>query len=141
MDPVRRLELVVLRPLWVLVAVSGAILAIKGHWAWAGAGVPCLVYLGIIGAKLHPLQGLADLAAGPLTSDAARAEAVSLSIGMKRVLASHACSRVAIFLGIAAGAISVGVLGIAWYWGLIIGFFGMSIAGGILKFVFVRPTR
>ena len=70
----KRFEVVVLRPLPVVFVVSAVVFLFKGMWWWLAGCAVGLLYLGIVGSKLHPLQSAASLAHGPTEGPAARME-------------------------------------------------------------------
>jgi len=142
-DPVRPFELAVLRPLQVLLLGVALVSLIRAEWLWLGGAVLALLYLGVVGSKLHPLQSARDLAEGPLESPRAKAEAAVLPDTMKFLLVGHACTRVGILVGVAAGASLLTFAHWRWYAASIAGAIVMTLAGGTLKAIFapVLPPR
>ena len=96
--PVRRFELLLLRPLWVAVLAVAIYLAISGMWIWIAACVAALMYIGLIGATLHPRQSAADLAQGPLEGPAGKAEAQTLTTSEQVELVGKASTRVGLLM-------------------------------------------
>ena len=86
--------------------VMAGIFLFQARWWWLGATVLGVLYLGAIGAKLHPLQSASDLAEGPLGGPAARAESEALPPEVKRLLVSRACTKVAIRVGLVTAAVA-----------------------------------
>jgi hypothetical protein len=135
-DRARSLELYVLRPLWIATLAVAALLAICGLWLWLIAPVVGLLYLGVIGSKLHPLQSAQELSQGPLEGPAARVEQAAPSADVGNLLVGHACTRVGILVGCAIGLAAWATLGWRWYAAAVLGFFAVAIVGGTLKVVF-----
>jgi len=140
-DQVRRFEVVVLRPLWVALLATAGLLAVGGHWLWLGGALLGVFYLGVIGSNLHPLQSAGDLATGPLTGPAALQEALLLPAQLQAPLVGHACTRVALLVGVASGAILFLALGLPWYIGLTGVLLGTPLAGAFLKLFFGEQDR
>src|SRR5258708_3947848 len=117
-DSVRQFEVVILRPLQLILLGVAVVTGFTRHWFWFGGFVLALLYLGTVGSKLHPLQTASDLASGPLTNPSALRESASLSPGVKIGLVGAACTRIGIFLGITAGFVFWFALGWRWYFAL-----------------------
>ncbi len=140
-DQVRQFEVVILRPLWVALLATAGLLALGGHWLWLGGALLGVFYLGVIGSNLHPLQSAGDLATGPLTGPAALQEALLLPAQLQAPLVGHACTRVALLVGVASGAILFLALGLPWYIGLTGVLLGTPLAGAFLKLFFGEQDR
>jgi hypothetical protein len=136
MQPIKRLERLVLRPLWIVVFVAAIWSTINARWWLLAASIGGFLYLGAIGAKVHAVQSASDLAAGPTTSPAAHRESEALTGQMQRAIISPACTHVGILCGIAAAIVASAVLGYPWWVAAIALFLIAAIAGGILKFAF-----
>lgn len=132
-DQPRRFESLVLRPLQILFLVSAGFFLVKGMWWWLAGCAVGVLYLGIVGSKLHPLQSASDLAQGPTEGSAARIESELLSPDMKRMLVGHACTRVGIMIGIAVGMILWGALAWHWYFALLVVWPIILLSGALLK--------
>lgn len=129
-------EKLVLRPLQLVMLLAGLAFLLSGKWWLLAACVAGIFYLGSIGAKLHPLQSVADLAQGPTGGPAARAEAAALPPAVKLRLVSHACTRVGLLLGIAAGVTAWAGFGLAWYVYVPVALITCIIMGAALKLAF-----
>jgi len=135
-DPVRRFEMAMLRPVQLLILGTGAVVLLRGLWWWLGGCVLGLVYLGIVGSKLHPLQTGSALAQGPLEGPAAVAESAALTPDDKRWLVGQACARMGILVGLALFVVLLGALGWRWYWAVPVACAGAIFSGALLKVVF-----
>jgi MFS family permease len=134
-DIAKRFEILILRPLHILFLVSAVFFLVKGMWWWLAGCAVGIIYLGIVGSKLHPFQSASDLAQGPIEGPAARIESELLPQEVKQMLVGHACTRVGILVGVAVGVISLSVFGWRWYFALLIGCIIMLISGSLLKLV------
>jgi hypothetical protein len=65
-DPAKHFEIVILRPLQIAFLVSAAVFLLKGMWLWLAGCAVAVLYLGIVGSKLHPFQSASDLSKGAL---------------------------------------------------------------------------
>jgi hypothetical protein len=139
MDPVRRFEITVLRPVWATFLLGGLISAVTGHWLWALLLAIGVLYAGTIGSRLHPRQSVVDLAIGPLAGSGALAEATALPAALKDVLVGHACTRVGILIGITLGLALPLVFDVRWYWGVGAALVSVVAVGALLKVAFTLP--
>jgi hypothetical protein len=135
-DISKRFEILILRPLDILFLVSAVFFLVKGMWWWFAGCVVGIIYLGIVGSKLHPFQSASDLAQGPIEGPAARIESELLPQKVKQMLVGHACTRVGILVGVTVGVISLAAFGWRWYFALLIGWIIMLISGALLKLAF-----
>jgi hypothetical protein len=135
-DVIRRFELAVLRPLQTVFVVLAIVCVFRGMWWWLGGCALGLLYLGVIGSKLHPLQSFSDLVRGPTEGPAAGKESEVLPPEIKRKLVDRACTSVAILLGLASGAVLWGVVGWSWYFAIPITWVAMLVTGGLMKLAF-----
>ena len=135
-DPVHTFERRVLRPSQLILLTLVLVAGIQAHWWWVGGSIFALLYLGTVGASLHPRQSAADLTRGPIESVAARAESASLSYEQKAALVGRACTRVAIPIAIYALAIANSALELPWYWSVGIAWVVLIAAGAALKLAF-----
>ena len=132
-DPIRRFELYFLRPVWGAIILFTAIAAFNSRWWWVGGGILALMYIGVIGAKLHPSLTAHELSQGPLTGSATVKELGALSDTEKRILVTQACNRVGHLAAVALAVYFLAVLGWRWYIGLPVAFFGSAFFAGILR--------
>ncbi len=139
-NQIRRFEMVILRPLQLVLLLAAVFTIFRGRWLWLGGSVLALFYLGIVGSKLRPLQSASELAQGPLEGPAARIEADALPSGMKQMLVGHACTRIGILIGFATGLILWTTLAWRWYFAVLIAWIAMMFAGTLLKVVFRTTT-
>jgi MFS family permease len=135
-DSIKRFEVIILRPLHILLIVSAIAFLFQGMWFWLVACVFGSFYLGIIGSSLHPLQSATDLSKGPLETPTARLESDLLPQEVKEMLVGQACTKVGLLLGAVLGALVWGFLGWHWYFALIIAFLVTLFAGAFLKITF-----
>jgi hypothetical protein len=135
-DQLRRFELVVLRPLQVAFVVLGLVCVFQGMWWSLGGCIIGVLYLGGVGARLHPLQSASELAQGPTQGPAARGESDSLPPEIVTALVGRACTSVGILLGLAAGAVVWGVVGWSWYFAIPIAWVAMLLTGALMKLAF-----
>lgn len=135
-NQIKRFEIIILRPLIIMFLVFAIAFFFKGMWWWLVGCVVSVFYLGIIGSKLHHLQSALDLAQGPIKSPAACTESDLLPLAVKQMLVGHACTKVGILVGFAAGAISWAALGWQWYFALLSAWFAMVLSGALLKLTF-----
>jgi hypothetical protein len=140
-DRAKQFEIGILRPLQIVFLASCVFFVIKGMCLWLFGCVLGVIYLGIIGSKLHPLQSATDLSKGPLESLGAQLESELLNFEIRRVIVGHACTRVGILLGISTGALFWGFLGLRWYFSILIALVVTGIIGGLLKFLFKTVTE
>lgn len=123
-EPVTRFERTVLMPLQAVLLVSTVALAGEGLWIWSVACLAGLLYAGMIGAQLHPLQGPAELARGPWSNPVAELERQILPPEMKCRLVARACKRVG---WLAGGAVALTALSSSGRrWPEILGFGALS---------------
>lgn len=135
-DQAKRFKIVILRPLWIIFIASMFVFLFKGMWWWLAGCVVSEIYLGVVGSKLHPFQSASDLAQGPIEGPAARIESEFLPPHVKQMLVGHACTKVAILLGIIAGMLSWAAFGLRWYFALIVMWFILILTGALLKLAF-----
>ena len=131
----RMFEIAILRPLQIGMVLLAGVFLFRALWWWVGACVLGLFYVGVVGAKLHPLQSAGQLAKGPLNGPMAEVEA-ALPSGVKQLLLGHACTRVAILLGVVAGVVAWATFDWRWYAALLVGWAAMLLVGVILKLAF-----
>jgi len=135
----RRFTVAVLRPLQIILLLSGAAFLFESMWWLLGVCILGVFYLGIVGARLHPLQSVTELAEGPLEGEAARIESKLLSPAAQRSLVGRACTQVGILVGLVAGAVAWLGLGWRWYLALIVALVVMLFVGALLKLAFKVP--
>jgi hypothetical protein len=135
-DQAKRFEIMILRPLQIIFIVSAVVCLFKGIWWWMAGCILGLLYLGIVGSKLHPLQSASDLAKGPTEGPVAQNESEILPPIFMQMLLGHACTRVGILLGILAGVVSWSNLGWRWYFAILFALFAMIFSGVLLKLMF-----
>jgi hypothetical protein len=138
-DQAKRFEIVILRPLQILFLVSAVVFLFNGMWLWFAGCVLGLIYLGIVGSKLHPLQSASDIAKGPLEGPSAFIESESLPPEVKQALVGHACTRVGILVALTIGMILWAALGWRWYFALLLVWVTILFTGALLKLAF-RPS-
>lgn len=124
LEPVTRFERTVLMPVEAVLVVSTVALLAEGFWVWSAACAAGLLYLGTIGARLHPLQGPSELARGPWSNPIAELERQVLPLEAKRFLIRQACRR----LGwLTSGAVGLLVLTSSnWSWMAVLGLAALS---------------
>jgi len=135
-DPAKHFEIVILRPLQIIFLVSAAVFLLKGMWVWLAGCAVAVLYLGIVGSKLHPFQSASDLSKGPLQGPAARIESELIPLEVKPILIGHACTRVGILLGFITGVVSWAALGWRWYFAFLVVWVIMLLTGALLKLAF-----
>lgn len=135
-DPVKKFEVLILKPMQLVLTAAAIFFIVKTMWLWLAACVLGLFYLGIIGSKLHPLQSAADLAKGPLTGPAADIESALLRMDEKRRLVGQACTRVGILVGVSAGILLIAILEWPWYMALVGGWGAIVVVGALLSIAF-----
>jgi hypothetical protein len=133
---VKRFEIIVLRPIQIILLALTVLGLIKQLWLLAIASAVGILYVGIIGSKLHPLQNARELMDGPIEGQAAKAEAAILPLETKRLLISHACTRVGLLLGSAAAIFSWHYFSFKWYISIFVGIICIFLLGALLKIVF-----
>jgi hypothetical protein len=104
----------ILAPLQALFVVCAVAFLAQGMWLWSASSVAGLIYLGTIGARLHPMQSARDLAAGPWCNPVALLEQRLFPAALQRQLLRQACGRVGILAGFTAGLITS--YGLHWGW-------------------------
>lgn len=132
----KRFEIVILRPLQIVFLISAVAFLFQCMWWWLGGCFLGLLYLGIVGSKLHPLQSATDLAKGPLDGPAAQIESELIPAEPKKMLVGHACTRVGILLGVTTGVVVSLAVGWSWYLALPIALVTMLSTGALLKMAF-----
>ena len=135
-DQSKGFEIMILRPLQLLSLVSAIVFLSRGMWLWFGGCVFGILYLGIVGSKLHPLQSASKLAQSPVKGPKAQIESDLLPPDAKQMLIGHACTRVGIMIGIIVGVVSWAVLGWRWYFAFAVVWFIMMLSGALLKLAF-----
>lgn len=133
---IKRFEVFILRPLWVIFFCFLILFVFKGMWLFVCGAIVSFLYIGVVGSKLHPHQTASDLAKGPLTSEAAVAESKNLSPEMKKTLVDRACTEIGILIGIASGFILWIIVGWHWYFAFIIAITVYPLIGTSLKLIF-----
>jgi hypothetical protein len=140
-DPIKRFELWFLRPLWGITIVTILAAAIDLRWWWVVGGVFSVMYLGVVGAKLHPSQSAAELAQDPLTSAAAIAESNPMARAEQAALVMRASYRVAHLLMAWSAACFIVVLGWRWYVAIPAACFAWSVIAAALILAFAERSR
>ena len=140
-DPVKRFELWFLRPLWGITIVTILAAAINLRWWWVVGGVLSVIYLGVIGAKLHPSQSAMELAQGPITSASAIADSNAMARAERAALLLRACYRVAHLLMAWSAACFMVVLGWRWYVAIPAACFAWSFVAAVLIMAFAERSR
>ena len=135
-DPARIFEIAVLRPIWAGIVLLAVFSGIRQSWWWAAGAVAALLYVGSVGAKLHPRQSAAELATGPLEGTAARRESSLLSPSEKLLFVGQASTRLAILVGLYAFAVAHSYVELPWYWCIAIAWGTFLLAGASLKLAF-----
>jgi hypothetical protein len=142
MDPTRRFEGRVLRPLWVLLVLAGVAFALSRNWWMLAACVAGAIDVGIIGSKLHPLLPAGQFVLGSQGGPTAPPEVAILSPEVQALLVNRACTHVAILFGVAAGIGSWLLFGLAWYANLAVALTLAFVTGVILLLWFKgEPPR
>jgi hypothetical protein len=140
-DPIRRFELSYLRPLWGMMIFLMVAAAVCSRWWWAVGGAFSILYVGVIGAKLHPSLSAAQLSQGPLTSTAAIAESSEMDRVEKAAIVKRACHRVAYLLTAWSTACFLFVFGWRWYVAIPAAIFVSALIGGLLIVAFEERSR
>ena len=140
-DPVKRFELWFLRPLWGITIVTILAAAINLRWWWVVGGVLSVIYLGVIGAKLHPSQSAVELAQDPITSAAEIADSNAMARAERAALLLRACYRVAHLLMAWSAACFMVVLGWRWYVAIPAACFAWSFVAAVLIMAFAERSR
>jgi hypothetical protein len=140
-DPIKRFELWFLRPLWGMTIVTILAAAINLRWWWVVGGVFSVMYLGVIGAQLHPSRSAMELAHGPQASAAAIAESNAMARAEKAALVMRACYRVAHLLMAWSAACFIIVLGWRWYIAIPAACFAWSVIAAVLILAFAERSR
>lgn len=135
-DPIRRFEILVLRPIHAILALCCFVLLFKGHWLWASACALGWFFLGFIGASMHPLQSASDLAEGPLENPTADFESQIFTDQFKALIVGRTCTKVSMFLSVFLCLVLLFAAGIRWYFALPISWVSLVFIGGFLKFSF-----
>src|SRR5258708_26600320 len=129
---IRNMDRLVLTPIFWSFNVAALSFLINGWWLWLAGAVAGSFYVGIIGAKIHPLQSLSELARGSLKNPKAKDED-AMPPEEQRFLVSHACTR----LGILIGAIVLVILWARLGWrgdsSAGVGFLCMLFSGALFK--------
>jgi len=135
-DPIHRFEILVLRPIHVILGTSCLTSLFYRRWWWVGACILSFFLLGIIGSQMHPLQSSSDLLKGPLSNPAAAVESEALSPSLKAAIVSRACTKVGLLVFSGLTLTLIFVFNFRWYLALLISWIISTIVGGVLKFVF-----
>lgn len=109
---------------------------VQARWILAVAGIVGCGLVGIIGAGLHPKLSARELAMGPTSGPAARAEAAQSPSPVKIALVGRACTSVGLLVGVAAALIVSAYLSWPWYVSALTGFVSVILIGAVLKFAF-----
>ena len=91
------------------------------------------MYIGFVGAKLHPSLSATQLSQGPLESKAAIAEMGAMDATNKRTILIRACNSVAHLTAVTLAAYLIWGIEWPWYISLPVAFFGSALIGGILR--------
>jgi hypothetical protein len=137
---VRRFEVRVLRPLWIVAIASGILLAFASLWWSVGVAVLTVLALGTVGSGLHPLLTAAQLVEGPVKTAAAHAEAIVLPGDVQLSLVARACTQLAILIGLVLSWIGIALLDWRWFLAVPAAWAAATFVGGLLKFRFVLRT-
>ena len=135
-DLIKRFEILILRPIYIVFLISVVVFLFKGMWWWLAGCVGGMFYLGIVGSKLHPFQSASELANGPTEGPAAQIESELLPPEVKQMLVSHACTKVGILAGITSGVVLWAALGWRWYFARLVVWFILLLTGALLKLAF-----
>lgn len=111
----RTFEVRVLRPIHVALILGAIFAGFNGRWWWVGGCVVGMLYVGAVGARLHPLQSARDLANGPLDNPVAAIEASSLSAEDVYWILSTAIRKVSFLVGVVTGALLLSEAHWRWY--------------------------
>jgi hypothetical protein len=111
-------ERLILRPLHVGLLIALGLAAVSRHWVSAAGALLAVLYLGTIGAKLHPLQTFSHLASGPTTNPVAALEEEVLSEAEQYHLLGRGCIKLGLCLSWMAFFIAR-ELGWRWYMSVI----------------------
>lgn len=139
MDPIRRFEVSILRPIFAVFIATVAFAAVNSLWMLVLGGVAGMFCCGAIGASLHPLQSAGDLSEGPLNGKAAIIEALALPQSIKIELVSLACTLTAMLIGCTASIVLLAMFNWRWWSSVLVGFSALMFLGGLLKFAFRSP--
>jgi hypothetical protein len=140
-DPIRRFELSYLRPLWAGMILLTLAAAVNSRWWWVAGGALSVLYVGVIGAKLHPGLSAAQLSQGPLTSEAAIAESNAMARAEKAALVFRACHRVSYLLAAWFAALLMAAFSWRWYAAVPAALLAASSVGAILIVAFAVRSR
>jgi hypothetical protein len=140
-DPIKRFELWFLRPLWGVTIATILAAAINLRWWWVVGGVLSIMYLGAIGAKLHPSLNAVELAQGPLTSAVKIADSNAMARAERAALVMRACYRVAHLLMAWSAACFIVVLGWRWYVAIPAACFAWSVIAAVSILAFAERSR
>jgi hypothetical protein len=132
----KRFEIVILRPLHIVLLISSILFLFKGAWLWLAGCALALLYLGTVGSKLHPFQSASDLAKGPLMGSAARIESELLPSDVVKMLVSQACIRVGILVGVTTGLILWRAFGYRWYLAFPVAWVIVVLTSALLRLAF-----
>ena len=136
----KKFEISILRPLHIYFITFAIICLLTRSWLYLFGAILGLLYLGIIGSRLHPLQSASDLTKGPTTGPAAIVESQLLSSLPPQLtigLINNACTHVGILIGLTVGAMLWLIAGWHWYYAIIITGLVFYYSGMILKTIFI----
>jgi len=133
---IKRFEMFVLRPIWVVTLVVGVVSLFRESW-WCLIGCALgLLCIALVGQALHPLQTGHELSQGPLEGQGAIREATMLIQEDQLALVREACTRVGILISFALFVVLLMVAHWHWYWAALLTFFGSANIVALLRVVF-----
>ena len=97
-NPIKRFEFFVVQPLWVVVVAETIAAGFYHMWLWTLAGMVGVLFVGFIGARVHPSLSASQLREGPTKGEPAIREMATMTRHEMLVAITAACGRLVLLL-------------------------------------------
>jgi hypothetical protein len=117
---------------WLAVVVETIAAAFHHLWFWVLAGVVGMIYIGLVGARLHPTLSASQLREGPTEGEPAIQEMAVMSKDERLALIATALNRL---IPVLATLIAANLLVLAtwrWYAAIPVAFVGAMLLTGVI---------
>jgi uncharacterized protein YneF (UPF0154 family) len=126
---------------WLAVVIETITAAVHHLWFWVFAGVVGVLYIGLVGTRLHPTLSASQMRAGPTESEPAIQEMAAMSRDERLTLIAAALNRL---IPVLATLLAANLLVLAtwkWYVAIPVAFIGAMLLTGVIGGMFGKSLK
>jgi hypothetical protein len=126
---------------WLAVLVETIAAAVHHLWFWVLAGVVGVLYIGLVGARLHPALNASQLREGPTKGEPAIQEMAAMSKDERLTLIAAALNRLIPVLATLIAANLFVLTTWRWYAAVPVAFIGAIVLTGLIGGTFGKSLK